>query len=99
QHQRVYGREHTGEIIEQVAGTAVAVRLECDDDTFVRPATTGRGEHRLQFLGVVAVVVDHRHHAAAWQRRLRQQVEASSDAGETFQRPRDHFRLDAQLPA
>src|SRR5690606_23305710 len=69
QYECVDLRQHCGEIVEQVAGAAVPVRLEGHHQATVGPAAAGGLEGGGQLLGVVAVVVDHGDQPAAGQRR------------------------------
>src|SRR3546814_3320051 len=61
EHQRVDVRQHAGEVVEQVARAAVAVRLERHHQSPVGPAAACGGEHRGQLLRVMAIVVDQLH--------------------------------------
>src|SRR3546814_10996363 len=80
EHQRVDVRQHAGEVVEQVARSAVAVRLERHHQSPVGPAAAYGGEHRRQPLPVMAIVVDQLPGRALRGGQLPKQVEAATDA-------------------
>lgn len=56
--------EHPGEILEQVAGPGIAVRLKGDHQAALRPAVPDRAHSGGDLPGVMAVVVDEQHPTA-----------------------------------
>ncbi len=94
QQQHVGITQYLDEIVVQVAGTAVAVRLVDDHQTAAWPATAHGLDYRSHFGRVVAVVVDQ-HHAAAFDRQFAVYLEAAADALEAGQALDDGFIADA----
>ena len=76
QHERVDGRQHAREILEQVARARVAVRLEREHEAPAREAAARRVEHRGDLGRMVAVVVDQRR--SGRRRRARPRRSAGS---------------------
>ena len=87
-----------GEVVEQVARAAVAMRLERDDEATVGPAPARGFKYGFEFFRMMAVVVDQQHLRALRSAEFAQQIETPADAGECLQRARDRFRRNPELP-
>src|SRR4051794_14921410 len=61
--QRVYTRKHAREVIEQVARSRVAMRLECQQNASAGPALTNGFQGRGQLGWMMAIVIDERDRA------------------------------------
>ena len=86
QQQGVDAGQHLDEVLEQVAGAGVAVRLECQHQAPLREGAARGGDGGRHFHRVVAVIVDQGETAAVRQRNLAVALEAPSDALELGQR-------------
>ncbi len=87
------------EVLEQVAGARVAVRLEREHQPPAGKARARRRDRRRHLDRVVAVVVDQRERPAAFERDVRMALEAAGDAAELGERPRDRRVGHAGLAA
>ena len=94
--QRVGRRQHLREVVEQVAGARVAVRLEHQHQAALRPGLAHGLERRGDLGRVVAVVVDERD-AAARSLDVAEHLQAPVDALEARQRALDGRVGDLEL--
>jgi hypothetical protein len=94
--QHVDRRQHLGEVVQQVAGARVAVRLEREHDAPPRPALADRLERRGDLGRVMTVVVDQRD-AADRQHELGEHLQAAIDALEAGERLLDRRVRDLEL--
>ncbi len=65
QHERIDGREHLDEVLEQIARARVAMRLEREDEPPPGKASARGSDRRGHLDRVMTVVVDQRVGAAA----------------------------------
>ena len=90
-HQHVGILERGEELVVQVEGAAVPVRLERDDQAAAEAAASGR-ERGTDLRRVVPVVVDHEHPPG-----LALDLEAALDAREAGERPLDRRERHLQV--
>src|SRR5687768_16213575 len=82
EEQRIRGREHLHEILEAVAGSRVAMRLEREHDAPPRKSAARGFQRRRHLRGVMAVIVDQEELPAIAEHNLAVLLEAATHTAE-----------------
>ena len=98
-HQHPVGdRQHFGEIVEQIAGAGVAMRLKHRHQAAAGPGFPGRLQGSRNFAGMMRIIVHQRYLAAAGG-DIPQQFKTAPQGTAFRQRLADEFHVEAQLIA
>ena len=80
QHQRIHAAQHFHEILEQVTGSRITMRLKGQDQSVPGKCTARRGKCGEHFGRVMSIIVDQRETAAFRQGNFSVTLKTSSDA-------------------